>query len=83
LYLNLKYAQSLLVSLPCIVFFETNGCRSAPPPSETVSALDHSSAEAKDKFVPFIIEEIRAEHSFPEVTAAYNEDLRQRLQLTR
>jgi hypothetical protein len=34
-------------------------------------------------FVPFIIEEIRVEHSFPEATAAYNEDLRQRLQLPR
>jgi len=193
MYWNLKYAQSLLVSLPCIVFFETNGCRSVPPPpeippaspsastneandmyarcslrwhkaglffrrlfepllgsfeqgtnryrpSEIAPAFDHSSAEAKDKysrgmrqlftsrvtgvasglflgvglyylgrefyepapeskrdllislpmlgvgfgfFVPFIIEKIRAEHSFPEAHAAYHEDLRQRLQLPR
>jgi len=140
LYWNLKYARSLLVSLTCIVFFGTNGCRSVPPPPEISPAFDHSSAEAKDKcgrgmrrlftsrvtgvasglfvgvglsylgrefyepapeikcdllislpllavgfgfFVPFIIEEIRAEHSFPEAIVAYNEDLRQRLQLPR
>jgi len=140
MYWNLKYAQSLLVSLACIVFFGTNGCRSVPPPYEIALAFDHSSAEVKDKyslgmrqlftshvtgvasglflevghyyfghefdepapeskryflislpllgvgngfFVPLIIEKIRAEHAFSNATAAYNEDLRRRLQLPR
>jgi hypothetical protein len=140
MYLNLKYAQSRLVVLACIVFFGTPGCRSVPPPPEIALAFDHSSAEVKDKyslgmrqlftsgvtgvasglflgaglyclgheinepapeskryllislpllgvgygfFVPLIVEETRSQHSFPEATAAYNEDLRQRLQLSR